>query len=186
MPFIKTAQRPQETRLLFISLLVLIAGFILACSPRIAWSADNSVRLIVGGKEAPFMVPPYLDQNGQVYAPVDFVRLLGADYTLNPDGHSLAITSADGRKFEQDCKVAHERFMIPVESVASQLGAVAHWDSANHTMTLQARILMVREDRNTLTVVTSYPVYYRVDSLDNPSRVFVDVYGAELPSGPAA
>jgi N-acetylmuramoyl-L-alanine amidase len=187
MAFTKMSQRcPQETRLLFISLLVLIAGFVLVCSPRIAWSADDSVRLIVGGKEAPFMVPPYQAQDGQVYAPVDFVRLLGADYTLNPDGHSLAITSADGRRFEQDCKVAHERFMIPVESVASQLGAVAHWNASNRTMTLRARIQMVREDHNTLTVVTSYPVYYRVDSLDNPSRVFVDVFGAELPSGPAA
>ncbi|HEX5323138.1 MAG TPA: N-acetylmuramoyl-L-alanine amidase [Capsulimonadaceae bacterium] len=131
-------------------------------------------------------MPPYLDQDGQVFAPVDFVRLLGADYTLNPGGHSLSITSADGRKFDQQCRVADQRFMIPVESVASQLGAVASWDAHSRTMTLRARILMVREDRDTLTVVTSYPVYYRVDSLDSPARLFVDVYGAELPTGPAA
>lgn len=176
--------RSQVHRILVPFLLALVPAF-LSCAQTAR--ADNpTAHLVVGGKEAPFEVPPFVGQDGQVYAPADFVRLLGADYTLDPAHQCLAITSADGKKFDQPYRVASERFMIPVESVASQLGAVTHWDASQRTMTLDARVLMVREDHNTLIIATSYPVYYRVDSLDDPARVFVDVFGATLPAAPAA
>lgn len=186
-PFGKSISSHMQARHIFsLPLLLLAVPCACFCLSPAAKAQGDVAHLVVGGKEAPFEVPPFIGQDGQVYAPADFVRLLGADYELDPQHQDLTITAADGKQFEQAYRVADQRFMIPVESVASQLGAVVRWDAAQHTMSLRARIQMVREDHNTLTIATSYPVYYRVDSLADPARLYVDVFGATLPAAPAS
>src|SRR5579884_324292 len=132
-----TLSKPMEARLRRVLPVVpILLALVLFLVPAFARASGPEAHLIVGGKLAPFVVPPYVGDDGQVWAPVDFVRLLGASYTLNPDHRSLTITAADGHTFVQRYVVSQERFMIPVAGIASRLGAVAGWDSAHRTMTL--------------------------------------------------
>lgn len=142
------------------------------------------VHLVVGGREALFMVQPIVSSDGVVYAPADFVHLLGADYKEIND-HTLSITGSDGRSFTTNYFSSQDRDMAPAETVAQALGADITWDGGTRTMTLRAKLLVVRAAGGVLSIATSYPVDSETGSLDNPNRAYVDLFGVVLDSGPS-
>jgi len=141
------------------------------------------VRLIVGGHEALFTVHPYVGNGGVVYAPCDFVHLLGAEYK-EVDSHTLAITGSDGRVFSVAFFASQDRDMIPVVSTSHTLGADVTVDRDDRTITLRAKVLVVRASGGLLTIATSYPIDCQSGSLENPYRTYVDLYGTALGSAP--
>ena len=141
-------------------------------------AANDPAHLIVGGREVPFVVSPFVGEDYYVYAPVDFVRLLGADYKM--DGDTATITGSDGKVIKQKCRIVQSRPVVPVQTVAGSLGADVTWDDSRKTLSLLARLLMARVDNGSFTIATSYPVYYETNVCEDPPRVFVDIHGAEL------
>lgn len=174
----------RDLRLLFV--LWLLIG--VACA---ALADSAPVTVVVGEKPVPFVVGPYVDTDGQVYVPVDVVHLLGATYTPNADGRTVAVTTASGTTFDAPFQFVRSRFCIPMMRYADQLGASAKWDEHSRTLTLRARLVMVRADETGLSITTSYPVYYKVGKLDKGTkqdpirRIYVDLTGVDLAAAPA-
>ena len=141
--------------------------------------------IVIGGRVVPFQVKPFVGADGQVMAPVDAVQLLGAKFAPNPDG-TVGVTSASGRRFSFPCIIVQGRYCVPFQRVAQALGGTALWQSALATLTVRARLEMVRQEPGDLTIYTSYPVYYTVRRINNPERLYVDLNGLDLATTPAS
>ncbi|MCW3062810.1 MAG: N-acetylmuramoyl-L-alanine amidase [Capsulimonas sp.] len=162
----------------------IISAIILSAAVTPAHAAD-SVQLVVGGQPVAFVVQPYQENDGTVFAPVDFVRRMGANYAPSQDGKSVDVMGANGAKLTVPFNMVHERYCVPVKQVATALGASVGWNDRAHTMTLRAKIEVVKQDKDGLSIFTSYPIYYSVKRLEKPQRIYVDLLGADLASSPA-
>jgi N-acetylmuramoyl-L-alanine amidase len=152
--------------------------------PKSVSASPTEVHLIVGGRSALFEVPPYLDSNGTIMAPVDFVRLLGANYVEGP-GNSVIVTSASGKSYTVQFQHVSDRLMIPLEPISVALGASTTWSPSTNTETLRSKLEVARVDGDSFVIATSYPIYYKTQTLDNPSRLVVDIFGADLDAPPS-
>ena len=119
----------------------------------------------------------------QVLAPVDAVQLLGAKFAPNADG-TVTVTAANGRRINVPYTLVQGRYCVPFQKVAQALGGTADWQPATATLTVRAKLEMVRQDADALTIYTSYPVYYSVKRIDNPERLYVDLFGLDLATTP--
>ena len=156
---------------------VAAAALMLAGAAR---AAPAPATIVIGGKPVPFIVSPYVGEGGQVFAPVDAVRLLGADYVPDTQHHTVAVRAAGGKSITLPYEIVGGRYCVPIQKAAQALGASTDWQPATQTLTVRARLLMVRQDDDALTIYTSYPVYYHVQRIDGPNRLFVDLYGLDL------
>ncbi len=107
---------------------------------------------------------------------------MGVSYAVQPD-HSTVTFTQGTRHSVWPCEMVDGAAMVPVAGIARDLGADYAWDQSSQTATIRAKILMVREDNNRLSVDTSFPVSYRVAGIAGPNRVYIDVYNASL-AGP--
>ena len=152
--------------------------------PLAALADPAPATIVVGGRVVPFQVKPFVGADGQVMAPVDAVVLLGAKFAPNADG-TVGVTSANGRQFSFPYQIVQGRYCVPFQKVAQSLGASVFWQPVLTTLTVRAKLEMVRQSPDELTVYTSYPVYYSVKRIDNPERLYVDLVGLDLASAPA-
>ena len=140
---------------------------------------------MIGGKPVPFIVNPYVGRDGQVFAPVDAVHLLGAEYVPDEASHTVAVSGPGGKSITVPFEQVGGVLCPPTESRSGpwrQHGLAA----GRRRLSRARRMLMVRQDGDALAIYTSYPVYYHVQRLDSPNRVFVDLYGLDLAALPAA
>ncbi len=151
-----------------------------------AHAAPTAARIIIGGRTVPFVVSPFVGGDGQVYAPAEAVRLLGADFAPNDSGTLVKITSPGSKPVSVPCLRTEGRYCIALQKVALALGANADWQPTTQTLTLRAKMQMVRQNSTSLAIYTSYPVTYTVQHLSKPARVYVDLYGLDLASTPAS
>jgi len=158
-------------------------GF-LALSLVPAQADPTPATILIGGRIVPFQVKPFVGPDGQVLAPVDAVQLLGAKFAPNADG-TVSITAATGRRISIPFTRVQGRYCVPFQKVAQALGGTADWQPTTATLTVRAKLQMVRQDNNALAVYTSYPVYYSVKRIDNPERLYVDLFGLDLATTPA-
>lgn len=166
------------------ALLPLLAlGVAAACAP--AQADPRPATVIIGGRVVPFQVKPFVGPDGQALAPVDAVQLMGARYAANGDG-TVTVTAANGRRYAFAYTPVGGRYCVPFGRVASALGGAADWQPSTATLTVRARLQMVRQDFHELTVYTSYPVYYTVRRINSPERLYVDLYGLDLATTPAS
>ncbi|MDQ2799610.1 MAG: N-acetylmuramoyl-L-alanine amidase [Armatimonadota bacterium] len=153
--------------------------------PLPATHADSTpATILIGGRIVPFEVKPFVGSDGQIQAPVDAVQLLGAKFIPNSDG-TVEITAANGHKFSVSYTIVQGRYCVAFQKVAQDLGGTADWQPATATLTVRAKLQMVRQDYNELTIFTSYPVYYSVKRIDSPERLYVDLFGLDLATTPA-
>ena len=141
--------------------------------------------ILIGGRIVPFEVKPFVGPDGQVEAPVDAVQLLGAKFAPNADG-TVSVTAANGRRISTPYTLVQGRYCVPFQKVAQAIGGTADWQPTTATLTVRARLQMVRQDNNALTIYTSYPVYYSVKRIDSPERLYVDLFGLDLATTPAS
>lgn len=162
-----------------------IAGTFALFVPVTASHADpRPATILIGGRIVPFQVKPFVGPDGQVLAPVDAVQLLGAKFAPGSD-NMVAVTAANGHKFSFPYTLVDGRYCVPFQKVASALGGSADWQPATATLTVRAKLEMVRQDAGALTIYTSYPVYYSVKRIDSPERLYVDLFGLDLATTPA-
>ena len=153
--------------------------------PLVAAQADPTpATILIGGRIVPFQVKPFVGPDGQVFAPVDAVQLLGAKFAPSRDG-TVSITAASGHRISVPYTVVQGRYCVPFQKVAQALGGSSDWQPTTATLTVRARLQMVRQDNNSLTIYTSYPVYYSVKRIDSPERLYVDLFGLDLATTPA-
>ncbi len=150
-----------------------------------ALAEPTQATILIGGRVVPFQVKPFVGADGQVRAPVDAVQLLGAKFQRQTDG-TVLITSAAGRRFSSPFTAVEGRMCVPFARVAQALGGTADWQPTTATLTVRARLQVVRQDDQSLTIYTSYPVYYTVKRIDKPERLYVDLYGLDLATTPAS
>ena len=164
--------------------LLLLSTF--ACTlPLTPASADPApATILIGGRIVPFQVKPFVGPEGQVLAPVDAVQLLGAKFTPNTNG-TVEVTASNGHQFATPYTLVQGRYCVPFQKVAQTLGGTADWQPATATLTVRAKLQMVRQDYNELTIYTSYPIYYSVKRIDSPERLYVDLFGLDLATTPA-
>ena len=149
-----------------------------------AQAAPTPATILIGGRIVPFQVKPYVGPDGQVMAPVDAVQLMGAKYRPNSDG-TVTVTAANGRQITTPYAPKDGRYCVPFQKVALALGGLTDWQPTTATLTVRARLQMVRQNFDELTIFTSYPVYYSVKRIGSPERLYVDLYGLSLASAPA-
>ena len=171
---------PRRSRALYG--LFLIGSFAFPLVP--AQADPTPATILIGGRIVPFQVKPFVGPDGQVEAPVDAVQLLGAKFAPNADG-TVSVTAVSGRRISVPYTLVQGRYCVPFQKVAQALGGTADWQPTTATLTVRARLQMVRQDNNALTVYTSYPVYYSVKCIDNPERLYVDLFGLDLATTPA-
>lgn len=146
-------------------------------------SAPPVVHIEAAGHEAPFMMAPYVGADGQIYAPIEAIFLMGAQY--EEKSPTLAsITSSSGKTFNATIYTVSGRQLISFLPVAEQLGAVTDWDKRTNILNLRAKVLLVKVDDGKALIVTSYPVEYETGALDNPHRAYIDLLGVALGSQP--
>ena len=150
-----------------------------------ASAAPTPATLLIGGHVVPFQVKPYVGTDGQVMAPVDAVRLLGANYRPNSNG-TVTITAASGQQITTPYTLTEQRYCVPFQKVALALGGMTDWQPTTATLTVRARLQMVRQNLGQLSIYTSYPVYYSVRRIGSPERLYVDLYGLSLGTAPAS
>ena len=156
------------------------------CLLPLAAHADPApATIVVGGRVVPFQVKPFVGADGQVMAPVDAVVLLGAKFAPNSNG-TVGVTSVNGRQFSFPYQIVQGRYCVPFQKVAQALGASVFWQPVLTTLTVRAKLEMVRQSPEALTIYTSYPIYYSVKRIDNPERLYVDLVGLDLASAPAS
>jgi len=147
-------------------------------------AAPTPATIVIGGRVVPFQVKPFVGQDGQVMAPVDAVVLMGAKFQANPGG-TVTITAASGKTVTLPYTPVAGRCCVPFQKVALALGGTADWQPDSETLTVRARLQVVRQNFNQLSIYTSYPVYYSVRRINSPERLYVDLYGLDLGSTPA-
>ncbi len=163
--------------------LLALGGLAAAYAP--AQADPTPATVFIGGRVVPFQVKPFVGPDGQVFAPVDAVQLLGARYAANGDGR-VTVTAANGHRYAFPYTSVGGRYCVPFGRVAAALGGAVDWQPATDTLTVRARLQMVRQDFRELTVYTSYPVYYTVRRINSPERLYVDLYGLDLATTPAS
>ncbi len=164
------------------SLPVTAFAFILSALPALA--DPTAATIVIGGRVVPFQVKPYVDAGGQVMAPVDAVALMGATFRPNPN-NTVTVTAAAGKTVTLPYTPVGGRCCVPFQKVAEALGGTADWQPESETLTVRAKLQVVRQNFNQLTIYTSYPVYYSVRRIGQPERLYVDLYGLDLGSVPA-
>jgi N-acetylmuramoyl-L-alanine amidase len=164
--------------------LFLLSAFALTLPPTPAHADPAPATILIGGRIVPFQVKPFVGPDGQALAPVDAVQLLGAKFTPNAD-NTVKITAANGHQFTAPYTLVQGRYCVPFQKVAQTLGASADWQQSTATLTVRAKLEMVRQDHNELTIYTSYPIYYSVKRIDSPERLYVDLFGLDLATTPA-
>ena len=160
----------------------LIPAFVLSALP--AQAAPTPATILIGGRIVPFQVKPYVGPDGQVMAPVDAVQLMGAKFLPNGNG-TVTVTSAGGQQVTTPYTLTEGRYCVPFQKVALALGGMTDWQPTTATLTVRARLQMVRQNFNELIIYTSYPVYYSVKRIGGPERLYVDLYGLDLATAPA-
>ncbi len=161
-----------------------IAAFTLIFSALPSFAAPAPATILIGGRVVPFQVKPYVGDDGQVMAPVDAVVLMGAKFQANPGG-TVTITAASGKTVTLPYTPVGGRCCVPFQKAAEALGGTADWQPDSDTLTVRARLQVVRQNFNQLSIYTSYPVYYSVRRINRPERLYVDLYGLDLGSAPA-
>ena len=166
---------------------LLAAGSLVFCALSISFAhADPApATIIIGGRIVPFQVKPFVGPDGLALAPVDAVQLMGAKYAPGTDG-MVTVTAANGRRTEWPYTPVQGRCCVPFQKVAEALGGATDWKPATQTLTVRAKLEMVRQDAGALTIYTSYPVYYNVKRIDSPERLYVDLFGLDLATTPAS
>lgn len=150
-----------------------------------AYAAPTPAILLIGGHVVPFQVKPYVGTDGQVMAPVDAVRLMGASFHPNSNG-TVTITAAGGQQITVPYTLTQQRYCVPFQKVALALGGMTDWQPTTATLTVRAKLQMVRQNSDQLSIYTSYPVYYSVRRIGSPERLYVDLYGLNLGTAPAS
>ncbi len=150
-----------------------------------AIAASETANVVIGGRPVPFVVSPFIGNDGKVFCPVDVVHVMGASYQPNTDAATVTITSSSGKVFTVPYQAVKGRLCVDLQQVAAQLGATTEFLSASHTLVIRARLLAVRQENDTLEIYTSYPVYYTVKPITKPNRVYVDMAGLDLAAFPA-
>lgn len=164
------------------SLPLAAVAFIFSALPALA--DPTAATIVIGGRVVPFQVKPYVDDGGRVMAPVDAVVLMGAKFQANPGG-TVTVTAASGKTVTLPYTSFAGRCCVPFQKVAEALGGTADWQPDSETLTVRAKLQVVRQNFNQLSIYTSYPVYYSVRRIGTPERLYVDLYGLDLGSAPA-
>ncbi len=108
----------------------------------------------------------------------DHLRLLA----LPPDSPASRLPLSEKRRTSD----TPPELCVPVRDLIRRIGGYTRWDEATRTLTLLAYIRSARllPDIAQVEVETSFPVHWRVFSLNDPPRLVIDLVGCALPDNP--
>lgn len=113
----------------------------------------------------------------ECYAPIFSVEQWGWKVQLNRDNVSL---TAEGQQLTVPIRTVGGHQTIPLRVALEKLGAALEWDDTTDTLVARSYVNGLKVVDGKLQISSSLPVKAHIFSMDNPSRLVVDVLGAKL------
>ena len=157
--------------------LVLLALSFCICSS--SWAARVPARILLGTSEAPLSPAPVQDGAG-VLAPLQILKLLGANYAASDDGVDLVVSAASGDTASIGTIDVDGTRMVPMDKVMGLIGGERRWDASKRTLTLLAHLNSVEFENDTLKINCSFPVHASAKLWDG--KIAVDVANTKVAS----
>ncbi|BCW96590.1 MAG: N-acetylmuramoyl-L-alanine amidase [Fimbriimonadales bacterium] len=160
-------------------------AIVLAAALLVFAQADElrEASLVLRG-EPQSLTPPPLWDGRELWLPVAHLERLGV--ALEVGDHRVRITHLPADQPAAHLPIEPKRGVqcVPLRDLARRLGGFTRWDEATGTLAVLARLQEARLDADTLALRTSLPVAWRAFTLENPSRLVIDLIGCTLPDTP--
>jgi len=148
-------------------------------------SPNRGVVILFGGKQIRLPSPARLI-DGNVYAPIEFLKTLGIKYSLGKtsegEDKQLTISPLHEKAFKSAVSSIENRDMICVTEIAPKLGLATSWNEGSSTLTIHAEVEKIRFDGAELHVYTSLPTTAQILSTDwakKANKLILDVANAQ-------
>jgi len=145
-----------------------------------ATNSSASPQIDYNGNPVTFIVKPFVGAGGQLYAPVDFFKLIGASYVPNVAAQSVIVILANGKRSVARYTDVQGRCCVAIGPMVEALGGKAQWDPAAKKLTVLGKLIGVTDDGGKLVVQSSFPTTCQIGHLSDPPRVFVDVANTDV------
>lgn len=146
-------------------------------SPAARCASPRRARVVIGRQEVTLSPRPVVEGD-VVYAPVELLKRMGADYAAGESSVSVAL--AEGSAL-LDIAWHEGAPMIRVDEAAKALEVDYNWDSSTSTVRLLSKLVAVEFDNGALTAKLTLPVTVSSARLwPKPWRISIDLAGAKV------
>ncbi len=133
--------------------------------------------------------PPALWDGRELWLPVQHLHHLSVEVERKGDMLrllSLPEDSPSARLLLTEKGLSKPELCVPLRDLVRRLGGYTRWDEETQTLGVLARLRSARllPESGQLKVETTFPVYWRLFSLNDPPRLVVDLVGCALPDNP--
>jgi N-acetylmuramoyl-L-alanine amidase len=161
-----------------------IAVVWLAVLLSLAWADGlREATLILRGEPLSLSPPPLWDGR-ELWLPVSQLERLGVPLEVGISNVRIPHIPADQPTAYVPIEPKRGAPCIPVRDLVRRLGGFTRWDDASGSLSILARLQHAHLDADTLRLKTSLPVAWRAFTLENPSRLVIDLAGCALPDVP--
>lgn len=130
------------------------------------------------------MNPPPLWDGRELWLPVSHLERLGIPLEVGAGSVRLVQLPADQPVAHVPIETKRDFPCVPLRDLVRRMGGYTRWDNASGTLAVLARLQQVHLHADTLQVHTSLPVAWRAFTLENPTRLVIDLAGCMLPEAP--
>lgn len=156
-----------------------VTGVAILSSMNATFGDVSSPVVTVGGRTVPFIVSPFIGTDGQVFVPVDLVKLFAGTYAPDTNGNVI-VRRLDGKSGELRYTLVENRYCVPIDKILRIFNASGEWNQTTRTFAVRARLELAKIKDSSLVIRTSYPVPYKAYQMSAPSRLIVDLSGVDL------
>lgn len=164
----------------FISLLSFCALPLAAVAASAPAKPSAVPQIIYNGNPVTFIVPPYVGADGELYAPVDFFKLIGASYSPNAMSQTVLVILSNGHRAVGKYTNVDGRCCVAIGPMAESLGGKAQWDPVAKKITVLGKLVSVKDANGKLDVESSFPTTCQIGHLDNPPRIYMDIANTDV------
>jgi len=161
-----------------------IAVVWLAALLSLAWADDlREASLILRGEPLHLNPPPLWDGR-ELWLPVSHLERLGVPLEVGDASVRIPHMPADQPTAHVPIEPKRGVPCAPVRDLVRRLGGYTRWDDASGTLSVLARLQHAHLEADALRLKSSVPVAWRAFTLENPSRLVIDLAGCALPDVP--
>lgn len=159
-------------------------GLIATLSLSLLWADGLREAKVVVRGEPLALNPPALWDGRELWLPLQHLAPLGLPVAVEGNRVRLTEIPPDQPTAWVATEPKRDVACAPLRDLVRRLGGYTRWDDASSTLSLLARLREARLEDQMLHVVASMPVAWRAFTLQNPSRLAIDLHGCALPDAP--
>jgi len=150
----------------------------------LAWADGlREATLILRGEPLSLSPPPLWDGR-ELWLPVSHLERLGVPLEVGAGSVRIPHIPADQPAAQVPIEPKRGTFCVPLRDLVRRLGGYTRWDEASSSLSVLSRLQHAHLDADTMRLKTSIPTAWRTFTLENPSRLVVDLVGCALPEVP--